>query len=520
MVTAEEHPGIVLTILLLSLVPQGRRLLLPAAVRLQVPFYAKKGNEVPWPPSKPHLELYQRFIKTLEYALCFQAWYEHGTMWCAGDHEAQSMAHRRCRNLMKMIKEVIPRLDGDGWDIPKMHELMHVTRDTTRFGRLSGFSSSKGEQLLKPKAKHLGKTVQKRGEKVFTEQSIIREREQILIDKISRYTGRERFKSKDNRNKHKLLKMHSRRNPDRQLEFVHKKPYVTMELLCGEEVNEKMKGTSTGVTTNYKFHSRNQFAVRTIYHPTQQKGELTMPGLVHRFLARVFAGVHPSDKPFPGYSNDSVPPRSIHVYREAIVGGLTFRADPNYFSLGEHYDWAMVKYMVDNDEGAAERRAGSVFDKDLFPSKLLAFVSTSPIGGEVTDEEQNNVWAVIQTCTFSDHENDSLLSERWVVETERRKVRYVPDGVRPTSNRPQTFARRAAPVFVRPDQMRKREVVVPKLRLVPLQSLVERVLVLEEIPGFVDDYNGIQKPVVHLIHDRKQHWPSVWMKMLNRNDIL
>ena len=513
MVTAEEHPGIVFTILLLSLSEKGRNLLTDAAVTLRLQPEQEAGKPPRRLSKRRRKEIYAEFIKTLEYTLCFQAWYEHGTMWCRDDHEAKRLADCRIRTLMKMIIKVVPREDGNGWDIPKMHEMMHVTRDVNHYGRMSGYSSSKGEQLLKPKAKKLGKTVQKRGETTFTQQSIERERDAIILARINRKTGRQPVISMDNRNSDEIDLPISPRHTTGNDRFAQKRPFVKMEFLFGDRFAKRM-GRAKGTTIDIK--KRKNFAVNTVYGTTKQKGELKLPSLVHHFITEVFAGIHESESETNGFTTDGFPPDTIYMYQEAVINKLTFRASPNFRSGGSWYDWAMVRYKIDDDE-----------QEGLYPAKILAFVSTLPNGGDIVtaeDEQEDthtdNVWAVIHTCQVSNHNNDSLLSERWVMETEQRSLRFLKPGVQLPFNRPDSYRREAAPVITYDSRHWVTEKkTVPGLRMVPLQSIVDRVYVFEETPGVVDYYDDGTQPIVHLIHERTKHWPEVWENIPIAGDV-
>ena len=46
--------------------------------------------------------------------------------------------------MMDMVKRVLHRNEGNGWDVQKFHEMFHLIHDMTRFGAPMNFDSGTG----------------------------------------------------------------------------------------------------------------------------------------------------------------------------------------------------------------------------------------------------------------------------------------------------------------------------------------------------------------------------------------
>ena len=55
--------------------------------------------------------------------------------------------------MMDMVKTVLPRKVGNGWNVQKFHEMFHLIHDMTRYGSPMNFDSGTGEKFHKFNAK-------------------------------------------------------------------------------------------------------------------------------------------------------------------------------------------------------------------------------------------------------------------------------------------------------------------------------------------------------------------------------
>jgi len=59
----------------------------------------------------------------------------------------------------------------------------------------------------------------------------------------------------------------------------------------------------------------------------------------------------------------------IEIFTEYKRNGVTYHACPNYNSFGEWYDWAMVKFELENDITNLQEEDEGYYGKNLFPAK-------------------------------------------------------------------------------------------------------------------------------------------------------
>ncbi len=78
--------------------------------------------------------------------------------------------------LIKSIKKCFPRIDGNGWNITKMHSLAKMLHYMQQFGSSNTFSGQIGERALKSMVKDYAKQTQ-RQVNVFASQCADREYE-------------------------------------------------------------------------------------------------------------------------------------------------------------------------------------------------------------------------------------------------------------------------------------------------------------------------------------------------------
>eukprot|EP00978_Attheya_sp_CCMP212_P037553 scaffold178283_cov66-Attheya_sp.AAC.1 len=103
-------------------------------------------------------------IELLEAFLAFHAWYKKEQFWSLGNKAyAKGMAttaSNSIKNMMDMVKTVLPRDDGNGRNVQKFHEMFHLIHDMTRYGLPMNFDLGTGEKFHKFNAKMPAATAQ------------------------------------------------------------------------------------------------------------------------------------------------------------------------------------------------------------------------------------------------------------------------------------------------------------------------------------------------------------------------
>ena len=89
--------------------------------------------------------------------LSYWVWLKRDTYWKRGDKTAKEAARKAIRVMLGQLIKLWPREEGNGWEIPKLHEQLHVPDDIERNGAPQGSHSGPTEhnhiRLVKRPAK-------------------------------------------------------------------------------------------------------------------------------------------------------------------------------------------------------------------------------------------------------------------------------------------------------------------------------------------------------------------------------
>ena len=160
----------------------------------------------------------------------------------------------------------------------------------------------------------------------------------------------------------------------------------------------------------------------------------------------------------------------INLFTEYRRNGTTYRAHPNYNSFGEWYDWAMVKFEIDEETSdLSDDEQGGYYADNLFPAKVLCFMQA----------EDLSIYAVVHSCFVNTHAEDGILVERWKKEYE------VINGK-----------------------------IVPLLRCVSVDTFEESCFVVEDKQQLLEDYGSNHNYIpngVTLVKPREKAWPKEFL---------
>ena len=117
-----------------------------------------------------------------ERLLLFHAWLSHKKhYWKLEDARSMRRATKAIQTMMKFLCDNFTRVSNQGWNISKMHELLHVTKLIDMFGSPMNFDSGPGERMHKDVAKKPGRQSQKH-HSTFTLQAANRLADRYVID--------------------------------------------------------------------------------------------------------------------------------------------------------------------------------------------------------------------------------------------------------------------------------------------------------------------------------------------------
>jgi len=382
----------------------------------------------------------------LELMLAFHAWYKMGHPFCLKTKKDKMDMLDAIRTMMKEILKNAPRNDKNGWKLQKFHDMLHIVRDIENFGSPKNVDAAPNENNLIDFAKRPGKRAHKKRE-VFVSQVSKRLRETDLI--------------------RKAFNALSRTLDQENTEFVEMEDInmLDAEEMDDDEVDIEENAIHSVLVGKPLFcvhldANGNDEFVECLAGKTVQKARQLHPIIGDFIYQKQF------DRDFPLFGQ-----KVIEIYTDYKRNGTTYRAHPNYNSSGEWYDWAMIRFEIEEEITHKDKdEVHGYYEKDLFPGKILCFLKS----------KDDSIEAIVHCCMASDHKGDGILVERWNKEFEQ-------DG-------------------------RK---LIPLLRCVSVDCFEELCFVVEDKPGLMEEYGDDPRRMnngVTLVKPREKAWPKAFFE--------
>ena len=124
-------------VVLLSYTPLGSKLVTQMACKLH-----HHNGDVSKLRKTIRTKYFCKFQHFLETTLIFHAWYMYGTLWPHDDRNAPDVMHKRIVKYIKDLQATIPRTTGNGWQLAKIHEFLHLVQYTLRHGDIRNMVAS------------------------------------------------------------------------------------------------------------------------------------------------------------------------------------------------------------------------------------------------------------------------------------------------------------------------------------------------------------------------------------------
>jgi hypothetical protein len=358
-------------------------------------------------------------LYVLEMLLSFHAWYKCGGPYKCGNAADTLKIHKAISKMLETVKEKVPRNIRNGWKLQKFHDLLHVSRDMSMFGNPQNWDASPGEHNLIDFAKRPARRTQKR-HSTFMLQVTDRLQENAVLEKASAY-----------------VRMTSSKFGEGQtiaepVTGIVGKPYAS--------IVREMNHHKFVVNSNTKHLSE-----------------------IHPFLKDWI--MEDCDKEDSLFHMCEV----VECFYEYKRSGNLYRAHPDYRGMGPWHDWVMVTFAQAGARLIAQatrnhHAAKHYFQPDEYPCKIFCFLKRS---------DNNEIFAVVQSCKENEHEDDSILYQRWQKEFED----VVGGGSRPW------------------------------LHIVPVDSFGDRVLVIEDDPSLKElEIKRQQNAGCTLVLPREEWW--------------
>ena len=348
-VTADYKVGMLLTIIVVSLTDEGKKLFREALGGV----IAANGMQ-----------------KAFQHLLAYRSWLRKKEFWTIDDSEGPTKAKAAIQKCLNYLKTYFPRTQGQGWNIPKFHEQLHVPDDIKRNGPPSvTFSGVVEHQHVTSKKhatrtrKHLATLDKELGNRLH-ETIVINESYAMMKASLER------------------LSEDTKKTPDANEEPKLKRNFVNP---C--KCTLQHDGTVT-------FESNNDNVLK----------DSSNNGLA--FLLGEWK-LQPGD--------------TFYLFSEIRCDKMIYRANKTYWSSRSHgwHDWVMMRFAAHDNSPKFQRTNCKVWfgdEEDIriyheyAPGRILAFVSKLK-PKEITDVSEE-VFAIMETCDFK-HQKSSMFTTRW-----------------------------------------------------------------------------------------------------------
>lgn len=347
-ITADYKVGMLLTVIVVSLTDEGRTLFRDALGGVT------KANGMRL--------AFQRL-------LAYRSWLRKKQFWKTDDSEGPRKAKAAIKKCLQCLLDNFPRTQGQGWNIPKFHEQLHVSDDIQRNGPPSvTYSGVVEHQHVTAKKhatrtrKHLATLDKELGERMY-ETVVINESYAMMNASIRR-------QSESNED---TLDFNAAQSVERSLTNPCKCTLQENGTVAFENEND-----------NILKHSANN-------------------GLA--FLLSEWK-LEPGDV--------------FYLYSEMRFNDKIYRANNTYWSSTQGWhDWVMMRFAACEDEPAYQKENCKAWfgDKedvriyhDYAPGRILALVSK--LKAKDMKNVGEEVFAIMETCEFQ-HKRSSLFTTEW-----------------------------------------------------------------------------------------------------------
>jgi hypothetical protein len=304
-ITASEHCGLIFLLVCLAQFEVGRNILEEGLV------------------TSTHKTDLRKVIHALEHLSCFDAWTRMDKYWkLTQQEEFSAEAKHSMAKLLCMLRDSLPRTDGNGWKLPTFHNTMHIVGDMCKYGKPKESNTEVGEKNHKVFAKSIGRRCRKH-HKTFATQVSQCLTDSFVINKVASAMG--------------LLKIDEKEHN-----------YDTDANTDDGIEQDTMKGA-----THYRLELNSKSKLHVTWNSVTESHLLSCKSDLCNFLQSYFLS---SVKDFP-----------INCCTEYTYNHLHMRCHPCYKGEGPWYDWVNVHF----EESKVD---GKVFPEGNYPCKVMTIL--------------------------------------------------------------------------------------------------------------------------------------------------
>ena len=308
--------------------------------------------------------------------LTYWVWLKRDTYWKRFNRDAKEGARQAIQVMLVELMRLWPRTRGQGWELAKIHEQLHVPDDIERNGAPQGSNTGPTEHNHIRLVKRPAKGTQQRAE-VFDQQLGQRVSDSYIVD---------------------MAYQRMTTTFDCSLPSFPESEVIQTEL--------SSQGTNEWVSIEVRTNQPATFH----FDPRSGREDNFCPAMIE-FLQAYYREYQPpgSGPEFPG--GPSVFP-GVHLGTEYKRTGTIFRGHADYRHEGPWYDWVMLRWEREDNKPYAQPpdcQAGYGDDKSTAQDYLYA---PGQILGFVKSPSHDGVQVVVSTCEFS-HTQGSVFSTKW-----------------------------------------------------------------------------------------------------------
>ena len=336
---AKYRVGILFTFVMVAMTKEGKEFL--------DPILKERTNDI---------------IEILEMVLCYWKWLKKESYWKIGDHAAKNAAKEAIRKMLRKIIRLLNRKKGQGWNLPKFHEQLHVPDDIHRNGPPSATNTQPTEHNHIEIVKNNYNNTQKR---------------KLELDK----------------------QLGDRLAEGYKIDLVHK--------LIHQTVGEKSPSKFTGFPRNASSCVMDLVKGEIVYHCNETIA--IQPQKMVQTWAEHILSTQPVEH---------TEKQTFRLYTEYHRNGTIFRAHPKYRSLLPWHDWVTCQYQRERNarqskvQAQACRIAFGLDEEDYqnnyyVPAELFGFFESNH------PENRGEVQAIVKFVDENSIKKTSVLTSSW-----------------------------------------------------------------------------------------------------------
>jgi hypothetical protein len=279
------------------------------------------------------------------------------------NEQGKSKAQTRIREYMQILVDETPRLEGNGWKLPKVHSLHHIVQYIELYGVPNNTDGSRAESIAKDNAKEPAKKTRRQSHQIESQvgPKIVHK---VLLDRSMEYVTKDVMNDSMCERMNKLVQDFTDDNdsshitPSDNSDETEDNNNEEEEDIIDSPSSSKLRGSL--ITIQKYVHNDNPIQQQcTIFKSKDEKD--AFGNLVYYSVhigSKVKKSISDPDRHLFQYLIDnvlvSVSNRKLECYTEYIDehadGTKTiFRTHPNYRNNGPWYDSAMVQFTVTSD---------------------------------------------------------------------------------------------------------------------------------------------------------------------------